>query len=215
MYGYITGDTPGHATYKKDLGSEKPNCWDWQDLALEQQTASDNWCNLQGATMSVTASSPPCDEAYTPPANYSAYATYCSDCGSTWPTTVYVTISGLTENSPYGGCAECTWYNTTFALVQNDAWCGHSVFWSPARCCYIGMVADWVLTNGQVGIRVGLHPGTGVEYVEWIAYFNLGVAPVNCSTFNEQRQNIHWFGPTSGCACGIGPTENATLTLWW
>lgn len=182
------------ATFQEDLGTEKPDCGAWSGLALTRQAGdADGSCDLTGMGLSITSrTTGTCPTPW--PGNDASTmaslrgATFCSDCGDTYPSGIYLKIENLDNLC----CGNCTNVNGTYFLeAESDALlcdsfsglcCGFSHTFGSPICLITGFsISFWLHTTGGVTyvnmeVRLLKIGGFVVMLVQ-----RLGEAPIDCS----------------------------------
>jgi hypothetical protein len=110
------GPGVGKATYELDLGEDKPNCEALYNRVLPVIDYTDGKCQFAGSSLVVSSSIFDCDHLPRMPRG----SAVCAECGSTYPHTIFVRLSGLTTARHYCffQCSEsqCAAMAGTYAL---------------------------------------------------------------------------------------------------
>ena len=163
---YLTITAFGNS-YRADLGTDKPDCREWEDV----------WCTLiaegstcEGGYMLVSAVPPGAEDGGPVPGSQ-----FCQDCGDGVPATIYVDITG----AALGGC--CDGFLGTYALTRVGNTCAHTYQFPSNICWATGLSASWAINGaGEVVVTVVAYGPGG--YTTGVVSVNLGDAMANCST---------------------------------
>lgn len=164
--------------YRADLGMSKPECRTWYNIVCNfvQHYAGSFKCNPGYVTVSALSLGVESDGP-------SPGAQFCQLCGSNFPESVDIEITGIDSISPRECCND---YKDTFTLTRGYGGnpCTHGYAITSTGSCYINaFVLTWshdVNSNTVASLYI-IYRNSWVPYL--LAQWIIGGAPASCGSF--------------------------------